>query len=144
MGLLDGVDRLHAGLDYHLARHNLLTANLTHVDTPNYKPVDLDRGAVQAAGAPGDFSAALKVEMQAASTGQSIGASANDSAVSRSENFKVFADPASAASNDGNGVSIDREGAKIAANHVRYEALAQLVSGELSGLSWAVNDGKGG
>ncbi len=27
MSILDGVEHLRAGLDYHLARHNLLTAN---------------------------------------------------------------------------------------------------------------------
>jgi len=39
---------------------------------------------------------------------------------------------------------VDREAAKIAANQVRYDALASLVSGELSGLSWAANDGRAG
>src|ERR1700733_9406255 len=34
MRILGTVERLSAGLDYHLARHNLLTANLAHADTP--------------------------------------------------------------------------------------------------------------
>ena len=58
-------------------------------------------------------------------------------------NFKVVEDPASSLGMDGNGVSIDREAVKIAANHVRYEALAGLVQGSLSSLAWAANDGKG-
>ncbi len=69
---------------------------------------------------------------------QSAGSSATG------EIFHVIADPTAAAGADGNGVNIDREAAKIAANNVRYDALASLVSGELGGLSWAVNDGKGG
>src|ERR1700689_2655543 len=43
--ILDGIERLHQALDYHLERQNLLTANLTHIDTPGYKPLDLERGA---------------------------------------------------------------------------------------------------
>src|ERR1700686_2252595 len=56
MSLFDAVAKLQSGLDYHLARANLLTANLAQVDTPNYKPVDLDRG--------GGFQAALHVAME--------------------------------------------------------------------------------
>jgi len=35
-----------------------------------------------------------------------------------------------------------REAAKIAANNIRYETLATLVSSDLSGLLWAANDGR--
>ncbi len=133
MGLLDSVERLHTGLDYHLSRANLLTANLGHVDTPNYKPVDLQRGA--------DFEKALHVEMKATEAGHMTGSQSASSATG--ETFHVITDPTAAAGADGNGVNIDRESAKIAANNVRYDALASLVSGELGGLSWAVNDGKG-
>ena len=135
MGLLDSVERLHTGLDYHLSRANLLTANLGHVDTPNYKPVDLQRGA--------DFKTALHVELQATQAGH-MGASPGASGTKAGEIFHVIADPTAAAGADGNGVNIDREAAKIAANNVRYDALASLVAGELGGLSWAANDGKGG
>ncbi len=135
MGLLDSVERLHTGLDYHLSRANLLTANLGHVDTPNYKPVDLTRGA--------DFSKALHVEMQATQAGH-MASSRSATSSPTGETFHVVTDPGAAAGADGNGVNIDREAAKIAANNVRYDALASLVSGELGGLSWAVNDGKGG
>ena len=132
MGLLDSVERLHTGLDYHLSRANLLTANLGHVDTPNYKPVDLQRGA--------DFKTALHVEMQATAPGHIESAPSSPTG----ETFHVIIAPTAAAGADGNGVNIDREAAKIAANNVRYDALASLVAGELGGLSWAANDGKGG
>ena len=133
MGLLDAVHALQAGLDYHLARQNLLTANLTHIDTPNYKPVDLERG--------GDFTKVLHVALEStnpAHFGTSAGASPVD------HDFRVVAAPGAAVGLDGNGVNVDREAAKIAANNVRYDALASLVSGELTGLQWAVNDGKAG
>ena len=129
MGILDGVDRLHQALDYHLERQNLLTANLTHVDTPGYKPVDLERGA--------SFEGELHAAMTTTDPNH-VGSPGGNG-----EHFKVVADPAASPGLDGNGVSVDREAVKIAANHVRYEALASLVQGQLSSLTWAVSDGKG-
>ncbi len=126
--ILDGIERLHQALDYHLERQNLLTANLTHIDTPGYKPLDLERGAA--------FQGELESAMATTDSG-------HIAATAHGPNFKVVEDPASAAGMDGNGVSIDREAVKIAANHVRYEALAGLVQGSLSSLAWAANDGKG-
>jgi flagellar basal-body rod protein FlgB len=133
MSLLDSVDKLKGSLDYHLARANLLTANLTHVDTPNYRPVDLERA--------GEFKSALHVALQATDAGH-IGSTAGES--SSGSQFRVVTDTASAVGPDGNGVSLDREAAKIAANNVRYDAIASLVSSELSGLEWAATDGRGG
>jgi flagellar basal-body rod protein FlgB len=133
MGLLDSVTQLQTGLDYHLARQNVLTANLTHVDTPDYKPMDVERA--------GGFAATLHVAMTATDAAH-LGATALGSG--RGEQFKVVSDPGAAVGYDGNGVNVDREAAKIAANNVRYDALAALVSGELAGLEWAANDGKAG
>jgi flagellar basal-body rod protein FlgB len=133
MGLLDSVERLHAGLDYHLARQNLLTSNLAHLDTPDFKPLDLERTSA-------GFGAALEGAMTTTDPRHISAGSASSSA----QNFKVIIDPTAAAGADGNGVSVDREAAKIAMNQVRYDALASLTSGELSGLAWAANDGRGG
>jgi flagellar basal-body rod protein FlgB len=130
MGLLDAVNALHAGLDYHLSRQNLLVSNLTHIDTPNYKPVDLER-------AGGAFSSSLKVALVATDPSH-FGTAAGDAA---KEQFHVIQDPGATIGADGNGVSVDREASKIAANQIRYETLASLVSGELSGLEWAATDG---
>jgi flagellar basal-body rod protein FlgB len=129
MGLLDSVNALHAGLVYHLSRHNLLVSNLTHVDTPNYKPLDIQRTS--------GFESSLRVALVA--TDPSHFGVAEGTATK--EPYKVVEDPGAAVGADGNGVSIDREAAKIAANQVRYETLASLVSGELSGLEWAATDG---
>jgi flagellar basal-body rod protein FlgB len=131
MGLLDSVERLQAGLDYHLSRQNLLTANLAHIDTPNFKPLDLTRGT--------GFDATLRVALQATDPAHfGVG-----TAEKPGENFRVIQDPGAAAGYDGNGVNVDREAAKIAANNMRYSALASLVTNELSGLEWAAGDGRG-
>jgi flagellar basal-body rod protein FlgB len=134
MGILDSVQRLHAGLDYHLARHNLLTSNLAHLDTPNYKPLDLQR-------TDGGFHGAMRTAL--AQTSELHMGSA-DSTTAHGGAWSVVVDPGATAGADGNAVSVDREAGKIAMNQVRYDALASLVGGELSGLAWAANDGRGG
>jgi flagellar basal-body rod protein FlgB len=142
MALLDGVERLRGSLDYHLARHNLLTANLAQVDTPGFKPQDLKR--------PGAFGEVLQAELTATAPGHfgtpagslATGAPGAGGAASASAQFEVVTDTSEAAGPDGNAVNLDREAVKIAANHLRYEVLAQLTSGELSSLSWAANDGR--
>lgn len=128
MALLDSVERLRTGLDYHLARHNVLVSNLAQSETPNYTPVDLAR--TDEAGGASQLNAT-----QAGHIGTANGASA----------FKIFDDAeATKVSADGNGVDIDKEAVKIATNQIRYDMLAQLASSELAGLEWAATDGKGG
>jgi acetyl-CoA carboxylase carboxyltransferase component len=59
------------------------------------------------------------------------------------ERFDVREDPSAGVGFDGNGVSVDREAVKIAANQLRYDTLAVLASQTLNGLAWAANDGRG-
>jgi flagellar basal-body rod protein FlgB len=133
MRIFDSVEQLRGGLDYHLARHNLLVANLGHVDTPGFKPLDLERASATS------FKGALHAAMASTQPGHfgvtPITASASGA-------WKVVEDPAAAAGSDGNGVSLDREAVKIASNQLRYDTLASLVQNQLSGLEWAANDGK--
>ncbi len=133
MRILDSIDALRGSLDYHLARHNLLTANLAHADTPGFRPLDLQR--------TGAFEGALHAALETTEAGH-IGPS--HSSVGE-ESWKVVQDAsAQATGNDGNAVSLDREAVKIATNQLRYDTIASLVQGQLSGLEWAVNDGRTG
>ena len=43
---------------------------------------------------------------------------------------------------DGNGVDLDREAVKIAANNLRYDAIATMVQAELAQLDYAARDGR--
>lgn len=129
MKLLDSVEQLRVGLDYHLARHNLLTSNLAHVDTPGFKPKDLERRT--------SFEGSLKAAL-VATDARHFGAGAVD------KGFRIISDIGAAPGLDGNSVSIDRESVKIAANNIRYETISTLVGNELSSLSWAANDGRNG
>ena len=132
MALIDPVEHLRGALDYHLSRHNLLASNLAHIDTPGYKPVDLERTGE-------NFDGALHVALATTQEGHLASAGTTGSGGSVG---KIVEDPGAAAGGDGNGVDLDREAVKIASNQMRYDMLAQLASSELAGLSWAVTDGK--
>ena len=126
--LLESVERLRTGLDYHLARHNILVSNLAQSETPNYKAADLART---------DFEGQLTTEL-AATNSAHIGAAGGASP------FHVIEDANAKAGADGNSVDVDREAVKIATNQIRYDMLAQLASSELAGIEWAATDGKTG
>jgi flagellar basal-body rod protein FlgB len=121
------VDRLHLALDYHAARHNLLAANLAHVDTPGFRPLDLERRT--------SFESHLSSALRATQPAHFGGTSEPPGRV-------VF--DATVASADGNAVSLDREAVKMATNAVRYDVVSVLTTHELSLWSWAVGDGRTG
>jgi flagellar basal-body rod protein FlgB len=127
--ILETTERIHAALDYHLQRHNLLTANLTQIDTPGFRPLDLVRRA--------SFDAELHTALSSTDEGHIAGTHAAGDG-----RYDVVPDPTATVGFDGNGVSVDREAVKIAANQIRYDTLAVLASQQLSGLHWAANDGR--
>lgn len=122
---------LSYALDFHLERHNLLAANIAHVDTPRYKPTDLAR-----VGEDG-FEAVMQVAM-ARTNEAHFGTSTADPLVGR-----VFQDLSAGGGADGNFVSLDREAGKLAANRLRYDIVSVLVKSQLDGLMSAASDGKG-
>jgi len=131
--VFNSVDPLRAALDYHLDRQNVLASNVAHVDTPGYRPNDLER-VDQSSG----FSAALGVAMNRTNERHLVGGGLEEMA-----NGRVFQDLSAGVGNDGNYVSLDREAAKLAANQLRYDTVSAIVSAELRQLSFAASDGKG-
>jgi len=127
------IHSLHGALDYHLDRHNVLLSNVAHVDTPGYRPVDLERVE------NGKFDAILGVAL-ARTQGTHLGSPDGAPAALHG---RVFENAVSAGGNDGNYVSLDREAAKIAANHVRYDVISAVASAELRQLAYAASDAKG-
>lgn len=128
-----GVTPLHFALDYHLERHNVLSSNVAHVDTPGYRPNDLERIE------PVSFENVLNVEMLR--TNRLHAASPADAALVTTG--RAYHDLSAGVGQDGNYVSLDREAAKIAANHLRYDVVSAVVAAELKQLAFAANDGKG-
>ena len=130
MALIDTVEHLKTGLDYHLQRHNLLASNLAHLDTPGYQTVDLVREKFD-----GELNVA-HVQMESTNASHMQGSTHTD------QGFRVQVAPRVGDGADGNGVDLDKETMKIASNQLRYDMIAQLASSELSSLSWAANDAK--
>jgi flagellar basal-body rod protein FlgB len=125
------INPLHSALDYHMDRHNVLSSNIAHVDTPGYKPSDLAR--VESA----EFAKVLGVAMERTNP-LHLSAGAGQS----EPNGMTFQDLSAGAGNDGNYVSLDREAAKLAANHIRFDVVSSVISAELRQLSYAVRDAK--
>lgn len=122
---------LQNALDYHMDRHNVLSSNIAHVDTPGYKPADLARVESE------EFSKVLGVALERTNSAHFAAGAGGAEA-----NGMVFQDLTAGAGNDGNYVSLDREAAKLASNHIRFDVVSSVVSAELRALSYAVRDGK--
>lgn len=125
MRIYDGVDQLTGAMTYHRDRHSVLAGNVANLDTPGYRPADLERqlGTAPAGGLAVTNSAHMS----------SPGASA--------EGRLVVDDGGALAGPDGNAVQLERELAKIDANRVRYATSAELVSRRLAMLRYAAGDG---
>lgn len=125
-----GIAPLHEALDYHLERHNVLVSNLANLDTPGYRPKDVER-------IDNSFAKTLSVAMTATDPGHVQGA--QDAGLTAG---RVIEDPAEDSGNDNNTVSLDREAAKVASNQLRYDVVSALATSELGLLQYAASDGR--
>lgn len=111
--IIEGGER---ALDFFVRRHGLLAQNIAHLETPNYRPKDLDfKSALEAAFEPGGAKTAGEGE--------------------------IVTDTRTAPGRDGNAVDLDRESAKLAQNSLRYDATTRIIAHRLALLKHAVTDG---
>jgi flagellar basal-body rod protein FlgB len=114
---------LQAALTYHRERHTVLAGNVANIDTPGYRPLDLNRQ-------PADAPSAMAVTEPG-----------HISATNTTDYVTSFDDGGSLQGTDGNAVSLERELSKIDANRARYATSAELVSRRLAMLRYAAGDG---
>jgi len=126
--LFDAVDRLESAMTFHRDRPAVLAGNLANLETPGYRPRDLER--IPGEGPEGPPLAVTDARHLQASgtTGTTI----------------AYTDAKAPAGGDGNAVSMERELAKIDANRIRYGGTAELASRRLALLRYAAADGGGG
>jgi flagellar basal-body rod protein FlgB len=124
-GLFDAVDRLQGAMTFHRERQNVLAGNLANLDTPGYRPLDLERTP---AGDPGTLATTDPAHLQPGAA---------------PDGTRSFDDGGALVGPDGNAVSLERELAKIDANRVRYSTSADLVSRRMALLKYAAGDGNG-
>lgn len=111
-------------MTYHRERHTVLAGNVANLDTPGYRPADLQRGP-----APG------------AATAPWLTNPAHQAGPAAATSNLVFDDGGNLAGPDGNAVQLERELAKVDANRVRYGTSAELVSRRMALLRYAAGDG---
>jgi flagellar basal-body rod protein FlgB len=116
------VDKLQAAMTFHRERHAVLAGNVANVDTPGYRPFDLNPSADDA-----QTLAVTEPGHIASTSGQTY--------------TKEFSDEGQLQTPDGNHVQLERELAKIDANRTRYSTSAELVSRRLALLRYAAGDG---
>ncbi len=118
------VDTLQAALTYHRERHTVLAGNVANLDTPGYRPVDLQR---RTADTPGTMTATQEGHLVAPATTVDFVSS--------------FDDGGALQGSDGNAVTLEREMSKIDANRTRYTTSAELLTRRFAMLRYAAGDG---
>jgi flagellar basal-body rod protein FlgB len=128
--LLGSVDQMSNAMSFHRERHSVLASNVANIDTPNYKPIDLEIIPEGESGSP------LGVVLEQTAAGHMASAGGTMTG-------QVVADGSGPAGADGNAVSLEHEMAKIDSNRVRYATNSELVSRRLALLRYTASDGIG-
>ena len=122
---LSTVDTLQAALTYHRERHTVLAGNVANLETPGYRPLDLQRRSAE--GAPGEMSVTHAGHLTAPAV--------------TADFVTSFDDGGALQGSDGNAVTLEREMSKIDANRARYATSAELLSRRFAMLRYAAGDG---
>jgi flagellar basal-body rod protein FlgB len=131
--------RLERALDVRLVRQNVLSANVANVDTPAFKPKDVDFTATMAAieGAARDEGG---VSLPVLPT---LGGTTSGASGIAAKDLPIVDVPAGGASFDGNTVDLDRTMVAMAENALQYSASARAAGKKLAILRYVVSDGNG-
>lgn len=133
------LSHLERALDVRLVRQNVLGANVANVDTPGFRPKDVDFVASMAAidGAGRSVEGVPQPTLAPAGEveSQQAGISARD--------LPIVDVPAGGASFDGNTVDLDRTMVAMAENALQYGASARAAGKKLAILRYVVSDGNG-
>ncbi|MBL8916973.1 MAG: flagellar basal body rod protein FlgB [Archangium sp.] len=122
MKLFDAtLNRLESALDVRLEQQNVLNGNLANVDTPGYRPREVD------------FDKALASAERARETG-TVAANPNEF-IKTAEKLEGGL--------DGNGVDLDKTMVELARNSLLYGAAAKAVGKKLAILRYVATDGIG-
>lgn len=118
------LDTMQSALTFHRERHTVLAGNIANLDTPGYKPLDLQRSTPTEG-----------TSLSVTTDGHIGGANGASSVV------EAFVDADQMQGPDGNAVELERELSKIDANRARYATSSELVSRRIALLRYAAGDG---
>jgi flagellar basal-body rod protein FlgB len=133
------LSRLERALDVRLVRKNVLATNVANVDTPNFKPKDVDFTASMVA----IDGAARNEQGVSLPTMPTVGSTAPDGTGIATKDLAIVDVPAGGASFDGNTVDLDRTMVAMAENALQYGASARAAGKKLAILRYVASDGNG-
>jgi flagellar basal-body rod protein FlgB len=131
--------RLERALDVRLVRQNVLSTNVANVDTPGFRPKDVDFTASMVA----IEGAAHSEGGVSQPTSPTVGSSAAESSSLAVRELPIVDVPAGGASFDGNTVDLDRTMVAMAENALQYSATARAAGKKLALLRYVASDGNG-
>ena len=125
---------LEKAMDLRSLKHNVTISNIANKDTPNYKAFDVvvEEELEKAMGSGKELG--LRRSRRGHLPGRTIGGGAARPGIDDTSQFSQ--------KRDGNTVNIDKEMAKLSANNLMYDALAQIISRKFQGIKNVVNGGK--
>ena len=133
---------MERAITFHRDRHAVLSSNLANLDTPGYKPMDLERlpqPASSSNGVTGGATGPLPPIALSTTHNRHIPIDP----VEGSNPQRIFQDDDGTQGGDHNAVRLERELAKIEANRVRFMATSELVTRRLALLRYSASDGGG-
>jgi flagellar basal-body rod protein FlgB len=135
--LTDSMQFSAAALQLRAKRQEVLTANISNVDTPNYKAVDFKfADALKSATSRKDnLKASHSSGLATTHTGHMGGHSPSDLSIEALLQYRR----GSRATLDNNSVDIEKERAAFAENTVKYEAALRSINGRISALKQAMD-----
>jgi flagellar basal-body rod protein FlgB len=136
--------QLERSLDVRLVRQNVLASNVANLDTPGFRPKDVDFATAMATidGAPGGTAA---VGMSATASdhldgqGGVLGSAADGGLPAK--DLPIVDVPSANGSLDGNTVDLDRTMVAMAENALQYGATARAAGRKLAILKYVASDG---
>ena len=135
------LNALEKSLDLRLQRQELLAANLANIDTPGFKPHDMEfEGFLRKAQEVPEPEAATGVGMERTSA---MHISPRD--LPRTDDMpldNVVSRPGVENSLDGNGVDLDEEVMRSTENAARYTAAAEMTRRKIAILNYAISSVK--
>jgi flagellar basal-body rod protein FlgB len=125
------IQGIHKNMDLSALRQNMINANIANIDTPGYKPVDLDFKSQLA-----QFLANGEDRM-AADDASHLGQTSNMDDVTG-----TIIEQATETGPDQNGVDLDRQMANLSANAMDFQASAKMMRKKLGFLKYVINEAR--
>ena len=130
---------VYEALDYRSLRQDLIASNIANVDTPFYRPRDIDFEGYLAQEKQRIFNQSSDKELKMAETSSKHLSGENFYSIDKATMF--FRD-GHLARNDGNSVDLDVETSEMGKNSVMYQALTTALKKHKGIFAYAIDSGR--